>query len=54
MLGKNLVFYFVSSTIIAIVAQALGADVTIVLLTSMLVPPAILLAIAILHYSGRI
>ncbi len=50
MFGKNLVFYFVSSTIIAIVAQKLGASIGVVLLASLLGPPAILLAMAMMRY----
>jgi hypothetical protein len=54
MLGKNLVFYTVASAIVGVVAQALGANIGIVLMSSLLIPPAILLSVLILHYNGRL
>lgn len=51
MFGKNLVFYAVSSTIIALVAQALGASMGIVLFASLIGPPVMLLALAIVRYN---
>ncbi|MBI4202334.1 MAG: hypothetical protein HY532_04365 [Chloroflexi bacterium] len=53
MFGKNLVFYAVSSTIIAVAAQALGAGIEVVLLFSLLGPPALLLVIAVVRYNSR-
>ena len=50
-MGKNLLFYFVSSTIIAAIAQALGADFGMVMFTSLVGPPVILLALAIIRYN---
>ena len=49
-MGKNLVFYFVAGTIIALVAQALGANIGIVLFASLLGPPLMLLALAVMRY----
>ncbi|MBI4199351.1 MAG: hypothetical protein HY535_02605 [Chloroflexi bacterium] len=54
MFGKNAVFYLVASTITGVVAQALGADIGVVLFASLLVPPVILLAIALIRYWGWI
>jgi hypothetical protein len=51
MFGKNLLFYLVASTIIALVAGGLGAGIGIVIFASFLGPPVILLALAILRYS---
>ena len=51
MFGKNLVFYIVASTIIAVVAQVLGADLGIIILASFLGPPVLLLALAIMRYN---
>ncbi len=40
---KDLVFYAISGTVIAFIAQMAGADLTVVLLSSLLIPPVILL-----------
>ena len=52
MLGKNLVFYAVAGTIVAVVAQALGASIGVVLLSSLVIPPALILGVLILRYNG--
>ncbi|MBF8267861.1 MAG: hypothetical protein HW388_1369 [Dehalococcoidia bacterium] len=52
MFGKNLLFYMVASTVIAFVGQALGASIGVVLVASLVGPPAILLALALMRY-GR-
>lgn len=52
MLGKNFLFYTVASTIIAVVAQALGADIVVVLVASLIGPPVVLMALAFLRYNG--
>ncbi len=49
-MGKNLLFYFVASTVIAVVAQVLGADLAIVLFASFIGPPILLLALATRRY----
>ena len=46
---KNLLFYTVASTIIAITAQAMGANLGIALVASLLGPPLILLALAVMR-----
>ena len=51
MFGKNLLFYFVASTIIALVAEALGASIAIVPGVSLLGPPTILLVLAVIRYN---
>ena len=50
-MGKNLLFYTVASAIISVVAQALGANIGVVLMASLLGPPVILLALAIVRYN---
>ncbi len=52
MFGKNLLFYIVASTIFALVTQALGADIIVVLFSSLIGPPVILLALALIRYNG--
>lgn len=41
---RDLIFYTVASAIIALVAQLLGASLGVVLFSSLLIPPVILLA----------
>ena len=50
MLTKNIVFYTVAATVIALIAQVAGASLTIVLLSSLLGPPVLLLIIRIVRY----
>jgi hypothetical protein len=49
---KNLVFYTIAGSVIALIAQAAGASLTLVLLLSLLGPPLILLVIAIIRYKN--
>ena len=51
MFGKNMLYYLVASTIIALAAQALGANTIVVLMASLAGPPLILLALAIYRYN---
>ncbi|MCH7481540.1 MAG: hypothetical protein IIC95_04805 [Chloroflexi bacterium] len=53
-MGKNLLYYFVSGTLIAMVAQALGANFMVVLITSSIGPVVGLLVVAIMRYNGRL
>lgn len=50
MFGKKAIFYIVSSTVIALAAQAFGASMGVVLLASFVGPSAILLTLAIISY----
>ena len=49
---KNLVFYAVAGTIVAVVAQALGASMAIVFLSSLVIPPMLILGVLLLRYNG--
>jgi hypothetical protein len=46
---KNLLFYTVASTVIALIAQAAHASLAVTLFTSLLIPPVILLIFRILR-----
>lgn len=46
---RDLIFYTVASMVIAVIAQVLGASLTVILLTSLLIPPALLLAYRIFN-----
>lgn len=50
MLTKNIVFYTVAATVIGLVAQVAGASLTVVLFSSLLGPPVLLLIIRIIRY----
>ena len=52
MWGKNLLFYFITSTIVYYVAVALGASFIVAVLISMIGPAAILLAVQIMRWNG--
>ena len=52
MLAKNLVFYAEAGTIVAIAAQALGASMAIVFLSSLVIPPMLILSVLLLRYNG--
>ncbi len=52
MFGKVMLFYTVASTAIALVAQALGASIGVVLFASFLVPPVLHLAVVVARYRG--
>ena len=47
---KELIFYTVASTVIALIAQFAHASLTVILLTSLLIPPIILLVIRIIRF----
>lgn len=51
---KSFFFYTVAGTLFALIAQAAGAGIMIVLLSSLLGPPVFLLAVAILHHNGYV
>ena len=51
MWGKNLLFYFVTSTVMYYVAVTLGAGFGVAVLTSMIGPAAILLAYQIMRWN---
>ena len=53
-MGKNLLYYFVAGTVIAIAAQALGANFVVVLFASIIGPAVLLLVVAILRYNGHL
>lgn len=46
---KDLLFYTVAGSIIALIAQLAGASLPVILFTSLLIPPIILIAIRILR-----
>ncbi|MDO8577873.1 MAG: hypothetical protein Q7R50_01695 [Dehalococcoidales bacterium] len=47
---KELLFYSVAGTMIGFIAQAFGANIGVILLTSLVIPPLILLVIRIMRY----
>ena len=49
---KNMLFYTVAGTVIALVLQAVGAGLAVVLLASLIGPPVLLLAIRIIRYNS--
>ena len=46
---KDIVFYSVAGTIIALIAQVAGASLPVVLFSSLLIPPLLLLVIRIIR-----
>jgi hypothetical protein len=44
---KELIFYTIASTVIALMAQALHASLTLTIITSLLIPPVILLVVRV-------
>lgn len=46
---KNMMFYTVAGSLIALVLQAVGASITVVLLASLIGPPVLLLAFRLLR-----
>jgi len=46
---KELLFYSVAASIIALIAQLAGASLPVILLSSLLIPPFILLIIRIIR-----
>ena len=51
MWGKNLLFYFVTSTVMYYVAAALGASFVVAVLASMIGPAVILLVVQIIRWN---
>lgn len=50
MFSKNdMIFYVITSTVIALIAQLVGASLTVILLSSLLIPPFLLLIIRIIR-----
>jgi hypothetical protein len=49
---KNLVFYTVASTLIALILQIAGASLGVILCASLVGPPVLLLIIGIMRYNG--
>ena len=50
MLTKNLIFYTVAASVIGLIAQVAGASLPVILFSSLLGPPVILLVIRIIRY----
>jgi hypothetical protein len=46
---KDLIFYAIASSVIALIAQLAGASLPVILFTSLLIPPIILLIIRIIR-----
>ena len=46
---KELLFYSIAGMIIGFIAQALGAGIGVILLTSLVIPPLILLVLRIMR-----
>jgi hypothetical protein len=46
---KDLVFYTIASSVIALIAQLAGASLPVILFTSLLIPPIILLIIRLIR-----
>ena len=46
---SELIFYTVASTVIALIAQLLGASLPVILFSCLLIPPIILLIIRIIR-----
>ena len=46
---KDLVFYTIASSVIALLAQLAGASLPVIILSSLLIPPIILLIIRIIR-----
>jgi hypothetical protein len=46
---KELIFYSVAASVIALIAQLAGASLTVILFSSLLIPPLILLVFRIMR-----
>ena len=46
---KYLIFYAIASSVIALIAQLAGASLPVILFTSLLIPPIILLIIRLIR-----
>ncbi len=44
---KDIIFYVIAANVIGLIAGAAGADMSVILLSSLLIPPVILLIIRI-------
>ena len=44
---KDIIFYVIAANVIAVIAGVAGADMSVILLSSLLIPPVILLIIRI-------
>ena len=49
---RNLIFYSVTGSLIALALQAVGASLAVVLLSSLIGPPVLLLAIRLIRYNS--
>ncbi|MBI2979317.1 MAG: hypothetical protein HYY41_00555 [Chloroflexi bacterium] len=49
MFGKELIFYSIAGSVIALIAQMAGANLTVILFSSLLIPPILLLIIRIIR-----
>jgi hypothetical protein len=47
---KNMVFYTIAGSVIALIAQAAGASLSVTLSSSLIGPPLLLLVLALLRY----
>jgi hypothetical protein len=50
---RDLIFYTIAAFVIGLIAQLAGASLMVILLTSLLIPPVILLIIRIINYSSK-
>ena len=46
---KELIFYSVGASVIAVIAQLAGASLAVILFSSLLIPPVVLLAVRIIR-----
>jgi hypothetical protein len=46
---KDLIFYAIASSVIALIAQLAGASLPVILFTSLLIPPIILIVIRLIR-----
>ena len=46
---KDLIFYSIASSVIALIAQLAGASLPVILFTSLLIPPVILIVIRLIR-----
>jgi len=46
---KDLIFYAIASSVIALIAQLAGASLPVILFTSLLIPPVILIVIRVIR-----
>ncbi len=54
MLSKNdIIFYIVVGNVIALIAKVAGASLPVILFSSLLIPPALLLILRIIRYNAK-